>query len=63
MNWRNCLDEMPKAGQGVLAVDMKDETPLVDFLIYYGDDEWSSYDCNTFIPTHWMPVPPLPVKS
>ena len=60
MNWRNCFDEMPKNGQRVLATDMNHKYPEIDFLVYFGDDDWSSYDCNTFIPTHGMPLPKLP---
>lgn len=62
--WKKVEDEMPESGARVLAVNMDDEKPYVDTLVYLGIykdmHEWSSYICNTFDPTHWMPYPELP---
>lgn len=51
---------LPRFGEKILAVDMKEEKPVIDILVYFGDYEWSSYTCNTFFPTHWMYFPELP---
>lgn len=66
MKWIKVGDQLPQLGQKVLAIDMLDARPEVDFLRYFGKDqygeldEWSSYSSNTFDPTHWMPLPEIP---
>ena len=66
MKWIDIKDKLPKVGEKVLAVDMNDPRPTVEILIFFGTDsydqllEWSSYSCNLFDPTHWMPLPEVP---
>jgi uncharacterized protein DUF551 len=67
MEWIGIKDQLPTSSMRVLGVDITEEKPYVDFLTFfidkYGNPEWSSYTCNTFDPTHWMPVPDLPKES